>query len=80
VIPKKSSGGNLPYDRATATMAPHKVKNAIICAAIIENMPMAGMAFISLENVKVMAHSLAGANVERGVEVETWWAHRKQRG
>jgi len=31
-------------------------------------------------NVKVMAHPLAGANVDRGVRVEIRWKHRKQRG
>jgi hypothetical protein len=31
-------------------------------------------------NVKVMAHPLAGANVDRGVEVEIQWKHGKQRG
>jgi hypothetical protein len=34
----------------------------------------------SPENVKVMAHPLAGANVDRGVGVEVRWKHRKQRG
>jgi hypothetical protein len=34
----------------------------------------------SPENVKVMAHPLAGANVDRGVRVEIRWKHRKQRG
>ena len=33
-----------------------------------------------LPNVKVMAHPLAGANVDRWVEVVTWWEHQKQRG
>ena len=33
-----------------------------------------------LANVKVMAHPLAGANAERGVEVEITVKHRKQRG
>jgi hypothetical protein len=36
--------------------------------------------FILQANVKVMAHPLAGANVERGVRVEIRWKHRKQRG
>ncbi len=31
-------------------------------------------------NVKVMAHPLAGANVDRGVRVEIRCKHRKQRG
>jgi hypothetical protein len=31
-------------------------------------------------NVKVMAHPLAGANVDRGVDVEIRQEHRKQRG
>jgi uncharacterized protein YqfA (UPF0365 family) len=35
---------------------------------------------IYLHNVKVMAHPLAGANVDRGVEVEIRWKHRKQKG
>jgi hypothetical protein len=30
--------------------------------------------------VKVMAHPLAGANIDRGVEVEIRWKHRKQGG
>jgi hypothetical protein len=30
--------------------------------------------------VKVMAHPLAGANVDRGVKVEMGWKHGKQRG
>jgi hypothetical protein len=33
-----------------------------------------------LQNVKVMAHPLAGANVDRGVSVEITWKHGKQRG
>ena len=33
-------------------MAAHKLRNAIICAAIIESMPMTGMVFITLANVK----------------------------
>jgi len=32
------------------------------------------------ENVKVMAHPLAGANVDRGDEVEIRWKHGKLRG
>jgi hypothetical protein len=32
--------------------------------------------FMFLTNVKVMAHPLAGANVDRGVGVETRWKHR----
>jgi hypothetical protein len=32
------------------------------------------------ENVKVMAHPLARANVDRGVKVEIRWKHGKQRG
>jgi hypothetical protein len=36
--------------------------------------------FIVLPNVKVMAHPLAGANVDRGVRVEIRWKHRQQRG
>ena len=36
--------------------------------------------FILLQNVKVMAHPLAGASVDRGVRVVTWWEHLKQRG
>lgn len=32
------------------------------------------------DNVKVMATLLAGANVDRGVEVEIKWKHGKQRG
>ena len=32
------------------------------------------------DNVKVMAHPLAGANVDRGVRVEIRWKHGKQRG
>jgi hypothetical protein len=35
---------------------------------------------VDLPNVKVMAHPLAGANVDRGVRVEIRWSHRKQRG
>ena len=34
----------------------------------------------SLENVKVMATPLAGASVERGVEVGNMLRHREQRG
>jgi hypothetical protein len=33
-----------------------------------------------LQNVKVMAHPLAGANVERGVRVEIRCKHREQMG
>jgi len=36
--------------------------------------------FFILHNVKVMAHPLAGANVDRGVEVEIRWGQQKQRG
>lgn len=36
--------------------------------------------FMYLPNVKVMAHPLAGANVDREVRVEIRWKHRKQRG
>jgi len=36
--------------------------------------------FIFSANVKVMAHPLAGANVDRGVKVEITWDHGKQRG
>ena len=35
---------------------------------------------IRIGDVKVMAHPLAGANVDRGVEVEVRWKHGKQRG
>jgi hypothetical protein len=31
--------------------------------------------FSPSQNVKVMAHPLAGANVDRGVEVENTWEH-----
>ena len=36
--------------------------------------------FISLSNVKVMATPLAGASVERGIEVVITGKHREQRG
>jgi hypothetical protein len=35
---------------------------------------------ISLENVRAMATPLAGADVERGVEVAVTWKHGEQRG
>jgi hypothetical protein len=38
------------------------------------------MAKFCAENVKVMAHPLAGVNVDRGVRVEIRWKHHKQRG
>ena len=42
---------------------------------------MNGFAYILfLQNVKVMAHPLAGATVDRGVEVVTLREHRKQMG
>jgi hypothetical protein len=37
-------------------------------------------ALLHAANVKVMAHPLAGANVDRGVRVEIRCKHRKQRG
>ena len=39
-----------------------------------------GKFFISSVNVKVMAHLLTGANVDRGVGVEIACDHRLQRG
>ena len=39
-----------------------------------------GVVSCFLANVKVMAHPLAGANVDRGVEVETWWRASKTEG
>jgi hypothetical protein len=46
--------------------------NDVVSSAIISSN--------SSPNVKVMAHPLAGANVDRGVRVEIRWKHRKQRG
>ena len=41
---------------------------------------VSAMVFIFSTNVKVMAHPLASANVDRGVEIEIRCEHGKQRG
>jgi hypothetical protein len=38
--------------------------------AVVKIRRMLDAIFITLQNVKVMAHPLAGANVDRGVRVE----------
>jgi hypothetical protein len=50
------------------------VTNLVLCPIAIL------WASIFKANVKLMAHPLAGANIDRGVRVEIRWKHHKQRG
>ena len=47
---------------------------------LMDNFVHAFCGLVYSANVKVMAHPLAGASIERGVEVEIRWGHGKQRG
>jgi hypothetical protein len=39
-----------------------------------------GICYVFLQNVRVLANPLAGVSVDCGVDVETTWKYREQRG